>query len=227
MYFNKKKVFVIAIALCLIAILSFSTFAWFNASDEITNTFKMANSDGDSDPDFTIEVWETETDGDDDADQDGDSDNKIAHDGITYDSINPGEVLSKDPTVENTGDYDQWVRVYVTFSDYDALVDACEAYDTVDDDPIKMLDLDTAKWTFSATESGNGTYVYYYNDKLTVGSTATLFTKVSIPGEFQMEDMINFANDQFTISVKAEALQADNTGDNAIEAFADHWTYSI
>ena len=32
-----------------------------------------------------------------------------------------------------------------------------------------------------------------------------------------------FVNGDFAITVKAEALQADNTGDNAYDAFAAYW----
>ena len=45
MKMNKKKVLVTALAVSLIAILSLGTVACFNAKDEITNTFKVADSD--------------------------------------------------------------------------------------------------------------------------------------------------------------------------------------
>ena len=46
MKMTKKKVFVTALAICLVAILSMGSLAWFNASDTITNKFKIADSDG-------------------------------------------------------------------------------------------------------------------------------------------------------------------------------------
>ena len=57
---NKKKVFILALAVCLIAILSMSTLAWFNAADDVTNKFMIADSDGDGTPDFSVSVWETD-----------------------------------------------------------------------------------------------------------------------------------------------------------------------
>lgn len=39
----KKKVFVICLAVALIAILSFGTLAWFSDSDEVTNTFTVGS----------------------------------------------------------------------------------------------------------------------------------------------------------------------------------------
>ena len=42
---NKKKVFAVALAACLIAIVSFSTLAWFTADDAIDNTFTVGSID--------------------------------------------------------------------------------------------------------------------------------------------------------------------------------------
>lgn len=229
MKLTKKKVTVVSLVVCLLAILSFSTLAWFNAKDEVTNTFKIADSDGDGTPDFSVEVWENETDGDNDADQDGDGDNSIAHDGVTYEDILPGDVLAKNPTVENTGDYEQWVRVYVTFDEWEVISNACAAKG-ISDDLRTWLDVNAGLSTPAWTPVGDGvvennaiTYVYYYNYKLTKDATATLFYNVTIPGAFEQEDM-KFVNGNFTIKVKAEAIQADNTGANAYDAFAACWS---
>ena len=46
MKMNKKKVFTLALAVCLIAILSMSTLAWFNDSDTIVNEFMTSDSNG-------------------------------------------------------------------------------------------------------------------------------------------------------------------------------------
>lgn len=225
MRMSKKKVFVTALALCLVAILSLGTLAWFNAADEITNRFMIADSDGDGTPDFSVEVWETENDGDDTADQDGDGDNVITHEGNTYPEIIAGDVLAKDPTVENTGDYDQWIRVLVTFDEYTKISAAC-ANQSISDDLREWLDIDSANWTAADAETvvdgDKITYVFYYNNKLAKDAEATLFTKVTIPGEFEQADMA-FASGDFSITVKAEALQADNTGSDAQTAFATYW----
>ena len=227
MKMTKKKVFVIAIAACMIAILSLGTLAWFNATDDITNKFMIADSDGDGTPDFSVEVWENENDGDDTADQDGDGDNVITHEGNTYESIAPNDTLAKNPTVENTGDYDQWIRVYVTFDEWSVIEAACTAKNQ-SSDLRTWLDVDTTAWTAvdAATtyENNSVTYVYYLNTKLAADQTAVLFNNVHIPAEFEQEDM-EFVGGDFAINVKAEALQADNTGDNAIDAFASYWTY--
>lgn len=211
----KKKVFVTALAICLIAIISMGTLAWFNASDSITNEFKIADSDGDGTPDFSVDVWENDPADPTVKDQDG----------VTYTDIAPGDKLAKNPTVENTGDYDQWIRVYVTVDDW-AVIDAACQNQGIASDVRTWLDVDTTAWTAdnTATVVANNTvtYVYYLNTKLAKDQTAVLFNNVTIPGEFEQEDM-KFTSGNFTITVKAEALQADNTGDTAQAAFAAYW----
>ena len=215
MKMTKKKVFVVALAVCLVAILSLGTLAWFNASDSITNEFKIADSDGDGTPDFSVDVWENDPADPTVKDQDG----------VTYTDIAPGDKLAKNPTVENTGDYDQWIRVYVTFDDWAVIETACQNQG-ISSDVRTWLDVDATAWTAdnnaTVTENNTVTYVYYLNSKLAKDQTAVLFNNVTIPGEFEQEDM-KFTSGNFTITVKAEALQADNTGDTAQAAFATYW----
>lgn len=215
MKMTKKKVFVTALAICLVAIISMGTLAWFNASDSITNEFKIADSDGDGTPDFSVDVWENDPADPTVKDQDG----------VTYTNIAPGDVIAKNPTVENTGDYDQWIRVYVTFDDWAVIEAACQNQG-ISSDVRGWLDVDAAAWTAdnnaTVVENNTVTYVYYYNYKLAKDQTAVLFNNVTIPGEFEQEDM-KFTSGNFTITVKAEALQADNTGDTAQAAFATYW----
>lgn len=212
---TKRKVFVVALAICLIAIISMGTLAWFNASDSITNEFKIADSDGDGTPDFSVDVWENDPADPTVKDQDG----------VTYTDIAPGDKLAKNPTVENTGDYDQWIRVYVTFDDWAVIEAACQNQG-ISSDVRAWLDVDATAWTAdnNATVVANNTvtYVYYLNSKLAKDQTAVLFNNVTIPGDFEQEDM-KFTSGNFTITVKAEALQADNTGATAQYAFANYW----
>ena len=226
MKLNKKKVFVAALAVCLVAILSMGTLAWFNAADEVTNNFQIADSDHDGTPDFSVEVYETENDGDDTADADGDGNNTITHGGNTYEEILPGEKIAKNPTVKNTGDYEQWIRVLVTFDERAVIKAACNAKG-ITNDLRSWLDVDSTYWLADDTtieENNSVTYVYYYRYRLPENQTAVLFNNVTIPGEFVQEDM-KFVNGNFSIKVKAEALQADNTGADAYAAFgAIGWT---
>lgn len=227
MKLSKRKVFLAALAICIVAILSFSTLAWFTATDEVTNTFKIADSDGDGTPDFSVDVWEKENDGDDNADADGDGDNTVTHEGNKYENILPGDVIAKNPTVENTGDYDQWIRVYVTFDEFSVIEPACKKHN-ISSDLRDWLNVDLENWTAdndatNVSDDGDKvTYVYYYNYKLVKDQSATLFDKVTIPGAFEQEDM-RYVNGNFNITVKAEAIQSDNTGATAKEAFDKNW----
>lgn len=206
MKLNKKKVFVMALAVALVAILSFSTLAWFNDSKSITNNFYVSTSDNvDGTPDFSVRLYET-----DDTTSQGTTET-----GKTYDDINPGEVLDKDPTVVNTGDYDQYVRAIITLSD------ATQWLNAVDNDvavlEILMGTSKNAAWQrFEApvynTTADTITYVYYYNAILTPAQESTIFETITIPGYLTQEDMnYGAGNDAgFTIDVKVDAIQSDN-----------------
>lgn len=205
---NKKKVFVVALAVCLVAILSLSSLAWFNASDSVTNEFKVADSDDpDTLPDFSVDVFETDEDGE-----------KLPG-GKEYENVLPGAKLAKDPTVENTGNYDMYTRVIVTLSDAKTWIDASAKYDLAADDNYvleSMIDLNTTDWyrydapVYDAA-ADTLTYVYYYNGVVEAGkTTSALFTAVTIPTALQAEDMDYGTDGTFTIDVKADAIQSEN-----------------
>ena len=114
MKMNKKKLLSLALVLVLIATLSFGSLAWFSDTDEVTNKFMVADSASNPDDIFSVDVWEY-VDGD-----------KITEDqdGHTYEDILPGGRYHKEPYVENTGSYDQYVRVKVTVTNADAWIAA-------------------------------------------------------------------------------------------------------
>lgn len=224
----KKKVFFVAIAVCLIAILSMGTLAWFNANDAVTNTFKFDDTNADGTPDFVIDVFET---------KDGQE-----VQGKEYFDIMPNAVLEKDPTVRNDGDYSMYTRVIVTLSDANAWMRAAVKYDILTDatkDTVleTMIDLNS-KWVRfdNAKYDSNAdtlTYVYYYNETVASGDESeSVFTKVTIPYQLQTEDMA-FGDDAFTIDVSGDAIQSDNitvdddatNGNKAYDAFSFvNWT---
>ena len=89
---NKKKVLVLAVSVCLVAILAIGgTLAYFTDTDEETNTFTVGNVD------ITLTEPNWEGSGSQDAPE-----------------VYPGEPLAKDPTVQNTGKNPCFVRIKVT-----------------------------------------------------------------------------------------------------------------
>ena len=209
MKITKKKVFVSALIICLLAIVSMSTLAWFSASDSVKNEFYVADSgDHTDDPDaiFSVAVWEKTPESDKDTD------------GYTYNEILPGAKLTKEAHVENTGYYSQYIRAIVTISDANAWLAAVEGIDMAE----VFLGFDESVWTNISMEHDTTadtlTYVLYYDGILESGKDITLFEQVKIPESLTVAQAAAFAGD-FSITVKAQAVQTENVGNNAFEAF--------
>jgi len=208
MKLNRKKVLVVALAVCLVAIISMGSLAYFTAGDEVTNTFLVAGSDNqDKDEIFSIDVFEKTPD--DTEDQDG----------YEYEDILPGDELVKEPHVKNTGSYDQYVRVIVTISDATAWINAMGIDFAIEE---VFTGYDATMWAkidkMIEGEPDTITYVLYYADTLAPDAEITLFDHVVIPTSLTQEQAAAFAGG-FDITVKAQAVQTANVGDNAYDAF--------
>jgi hypothetical protein len=186
-----------------------STLAWFSASDSVKNEFYVADSgDHTDDPDaiFSVAVWEKTPESDKDTD------------GYTYNEILPGAKLTKEAHVENTGYYSQYIRAIVTISDANAWLAAVEGIDMAE----VFLGFDESVWTNISMEHDTTadtlTYVLYYDGILESGKDITLFNQVKIPESLTVAQAAAFAGD-FSITVKAQAVQTENVGANAYEAF--------
>lgn len=223
MKLNKKKVVAISLAVSLIALLSMGTLAWFNASDEVTNKFQVATSDEGA-PDFAIDVKENKTDdaGKNFVDEDGDGQYDLTDTGNVYTYVVPDDQIKKNPTIQNTGDYDQWVRVNISIS-------RAFADQVAEEQGVAYTALDFTKLftgfnsaAFEATRevvtpyADYYTYSYYVAAPLAPNGVIQVFDGIHIPGTFEQADM---TYGSFQVIVKAEAVQADNTGDSASAAF--------
>ena len=224
MKMNKKKIVVVSLAVSLIAILSLGSLAWFNAKDEITNKFQVATDDEGA-PEFSIDVKENATDeeGKNFVDEDQDGKDDLTDTGNTYQYVMPGDEILKNPMITNTGKYDQWVRVNVliskTFADQVA---------RTQDKAVKDLDFTTLftnfnSAAFEADREFNATlfadyymYSYYVVGAVVPNQTIKAFDAVNIPTTFTQAEM---AYGGFQIIVKADAVQADNLGPTASDAF--------
>ena len=227
MKLNKKKVLIASLAVSLVAILSFGTIAWFNAEDAITNQFQFADSDDDGNTDFSVDVVET-----------GDTED----DGLIFEEILPGDKLAKDPTITNTSSsdrYTQYIRATLTLKDptgawkeaFDAkrvgngkyLTFLSEMFQTVDQ--VNLWDLAGGEGTgYGYDEEAKEFYwVFYYKETLGKGESVKLFEQVTIPTGLTVADASAMLS-TFDVSVKAEAVQAENLGlesyQGAKEAFA-------
>ena len=195
----KKKI----ISLCLVAALAVvaiagASLAYFTNRDAKTNTFTLGNVD----IELNEENWAAPT------------------------AAVPDVEYAKDPVVTNIGENDAWIRVDVTLSDAEAFTAAAEKHNITDLATI-FADHDEEKWTLAGTpvyddEANTLTYSYYYNTVLAVGeSTEALFTSVTIPAEFDNEDMKEIGAD-FTIDVTAHAIQTADSYSTAAGAFANY-----
>ena len=211
MTFNKKKVFVLALAVCLAAVLSAGTLAWFSATDRVSNDFLVADSE-DTTPEaiFSVDVWEyTET-----------SPTDKVPTGDTYTDVLPGDVLKKEPHVANTGHYDQYVRVIVEISD--AAVWQRALGNEFNDDTLLSAfgGFDVTKWNHVTSEVADDKIriVLYANDVLKSGDDITVFKTVTVPAALTQESAAALGGG-FTVEVKAQAVQTENVGDNAYAVF--------
>ncbi|MBQ2266763.1 MAG: hypothetical protein II342_05090 [Clostridia bacterium] len=220
MKLNKKKVFVAALAVCLVAIISMGTLAWFSDSDFVKNDFMITDSTV-TNPDevFSVDIYETKVDADGNVVTDANGKPETTDAGNTYDNIAPGDVLTKDPTVKNTGTYNQWVRVKVTLTNAENWLALFKKYNLTLNDLFTNIDSDAWVGVEDYTITGGAmTFTYYLKDQLAPNQTVTLFDKVTIPEIFDQTDI--YAVKEFALTFVAEAVQVENTKDNAVDAFA-------
>lgn len=234
---TKKKLFAGALAICLLSTISFSTLAWFNASESVTNKFMVASTGsgtgtgGGSTAEkiFSVDLWEYVGDKETLAGEDKDSNNNPIveatekdHDGLAFESILPGVVYHKEPVVENTGSYDQYVRVVVTLTNAAKWVEILSSRGITDINDI-FLGHQSSLWQRGSDSEDPAdpgvldddklSYVYYLKEKLTPGKTAVLFEQVKLPELLTQEDLAKLVNTsgevKFDIDVRADAIQTE------------------
>ena len=212
---SKKKVFVMAMVLCLLAIISVGSLAWFSDSDSVENKFYIASSDDDTaDEVFSVELFERV-----DLDGDGRKDAALFENGMEYNDILPGDKLIKEPVVRNTGYYDQYIRVTVTISDAQAWLDAIEIPAGSTPEAVAQQifgGLDLSKWAHVWNNLNGATavpedlvYVMYYKEALAAGEDIVVFETFNVPNSLTQAQAAAFEGG-FTIDIKADAVQTEN-----------------
>ena len=214
MKLSKKKVFALALAVCLIATLSMGTLAWFTDQDSVKNDFMIAGSEDGEDAVFSVDVWE-------DKDNDGDADDEGK--GLEYDRIQPGDVLTKIAHVKNTGSYDQYIRVKITVSHAKIWQEAYGAHLIPVTEFVNGLDMDAIYGITTQLDTDADAFVYYvyFNTVLKHGDTDNdmiAFESVNICEHLTREQAVELKN-EFNITVTADAIQTANVGDNVYKAF--------
>ena len=191
----KKKIVSVALAVCLVAIaVTGISLAYFTDKDEKVNTFTVGN--------VKIELVEPNW--------------------VEPATVVPGVAYAKDPTVNNIGANDAWIRVNVTLSDAEVFKAAAANHQITDLATI-FAGHDETKWTLAGVsedeENDTITYSYYFNTIVAPeGTTGALFTSVTVPGVFTRAEMSDLGDD-FTITITADAIQAQNFA-TAVAAFA-------
>ena len=210
MKLTKKKILVAALAVGLIATVSLGSIAWFSDTDKVENKFYIASSDDDNPDDiFSVDVWENTPDGDSDPD------------GFEYSDIQPGDILKKEANVENTGHYDQYVRVKITVTDAAAWMAVLDKTAGT----VRLADIvdgyESGKWEHGSCEVTSDdklVFTIYLKDVLTSGNSVEVFKNVKIPADMTTEQAAAFDN-EFGVDVVADAVQTQNVGSSCYEAF--------
>lgn len=205
----KKQIALIATAVLTIAAFAVgNTLAFFTDKGEVNNVVTMGN--------VAITLTEPQF--------------KDSTDGTYSVEFMPGDVITKDPTVTNTGSNDAYVRCKVSVENVSSSSSSSEEEDTglnsyEQEQLLEALNIDKTQWVLSSDG-------YYYYQKIlpkaAAGQTSEvqLFNTVKIPAEWGSSDF-PIDNAHFKIVISAEAIQADNftpTKDGSGNIVA--WNYS-
>lgn len=209
---KKKNILMIALSLCLIAVIAVSgTLAYFtDTTDASTNTFTMGK--------VNIKLW----------DQTGIAPGKgekvgverADRTGIDYTGVMPGDTLDKDVKVSISYDSaPSYMGILVTFDGDDPVPDVTELEAMLKAALVANGVKD--KWTYNpVTVDGKAGVLYVYNEIVKPdGKAATelpFITNIHIPEAWNNA----YTSKTFNIKVKAYAVQADNFADTFEEGKA-------
>ena len=195
----KKKIFVVALAVCLLAVsIVGSSMAYFTDTEQYTNTFTIGNvaitltAGGQTVDGQTLELADA--------------------------NVYPSNVLNKNVTITNTSANDAaYVGAIVTLQNVDGRLGLTA--DTVKTFLTGGLMSDsTNNATVEVVDDGNGTITIYVvaNAAVVKGGTALIFENIAIPAAWNNEQMGAFAN--LKLDVKAYATQTAGMTDGALKA---------
>lgn len=176
----RRKVALTAAAVAMVGTLAVGgTLAWFTDTETATNVVTTGNVD--------IALNEN-----------GGNDGVAGENGLTYSDVMPGDVFTKEVTVENKGN-DAYVRAIIEVT----------GVDMKGDEPISFIkDEVTQDWIWSGpNEDGTYTATVTYDGIFAEEADAwEIFDSIGIPTAWDNEH----ENDEFNIKVTVEAIQAEN-----------------
>ncbi|MGG7177880.1 BsaA family SipW-dependent biofilm matrix protein [Clostridium paraputrificum] len=193
---NKKKIASLLVIGALAVGVVGGTFAWFTASDSVTNPFSTGTTDDPSDPDAGIKVQEE-------------------YKPETGKNLTPGAEVNKDVQVKSTASYDQFIRVKLD-----------KVWKNADGNVITNVTLEGVNYTLDASKiilnyrtaniSTNGTegtwvdggdgYLYYIGKVGAASYTNTLLDSVTLSSTAKNE----YKSLKFDVIVTAESIQASH-----------------
>lgn len=190
----KKKIFVVALVVCIMAIsIASASIAYFTDTESATNTFTAGNVE--------IKLYETN-----DAGVETDVTTVVDHK-FTYANKYPGQTVKKKPTIRNVADNAAYVAGIITLSGDGADISTL----LTDDVAVKAfltggaMNDATTKIVRDTTAKTITIYIMAA-DALAKDGTFVLFEDVVIPAKWDNAEMAKFAN--LTIDVKAYAVQS-------------------
>ena len=192
----KKKVFVLALTLSLVAITALGvTLAYFTDTKAVNNTFTMGN----------VKIALEEIVGyEDDVPV-------TTNEGHSYPAVVPGDTLVKKPIVTNTGSNSAWIFLKLTLSDAAAFNDLLPSLQGAVD--AGVIDFNSTDWTFLSNKVEGDNRVIWIAYKTALAPSKTTeepFTAITIPTSWTNEDVAALGEDGFSLNVEAHAIQVEN-----------------
>ena len=185
----KKKLTLIVTCVALVAAIAVGgTLAWFTDSKDVTNTVTFGN--------VKIDLTEPQF-----------SQNNPNN---TISNVAPGQTITKDPTIKNTGNNPCWIRVRIDATLDGKPVDLAFKNDVANDSNNDKVYTDMEKGNWEKRTDG----YFYWKSRLDSNGELKVFNEATIPGKWDNDT----AKGELKITVKAEALQATNNGNAYQEA---------
>ena len=186
----KKKILIIAVAVCLVVLsIAGSSIAYFTDEEAYTNVFTAGNVD------ITLSAKNAEG-----TMETIDDDNANSVLNITNANVYPGQVISKDVTIKNVGSENAYVGAVITLTrgDSNAAVDASIVTKAGegDDIPVAVTELITGltgKTGFDVRISDDGLTIYVIKTAaIAKNETAIILNDVVIPAAWDNAEMALF-----------------------------------